>query len=304
MGTTYDYSYSDCLRRSQRANWDIDDFNDFVLDFDRPFLPEELAQVTRLEALTSAEQLLLNQIRGYSYACIFRFVEQYIIELVGELSADHTDPVARQALELFRWEEQKHQAMFSLFEDRFIEGFGTECEVIGDLDRVTAGILAGSRPAVLMLTTMLEWLTQAHYLAYFNGRSDEGQVDDAFAELFRLHWVEEAQHARLDTLETIQAVEPLDADERHLAVEEFLGLCSSLRDLVTAQAALDVASLERARGASYRSEDRLRIVDGQEQAMVHTFIGLGLRTRHFRRLVDHIHPRGEVLVDGYLEQVS
>ncbi|MEL7208841.1 MAG: metal-dependent hydrolase, partial [Actinomycetota bacterium] len=228
MTSGYDYTYADCVERSLRANWDIEDFDDLNLDFSRPFLPEELAQTASLAMLDPAERLRLNHIRGYSYAYLFRYIEEYIVRLVGDLADEHQDPTAKQALGQFQADEIKHQELFSLFENQFLERFGSPCDVIGDLEATSAAVLNHSRAAVLLLTSMLEWLTQAHYLAYFNEPTGAAELDEAYRQLFRLHWVEEAQHARIDSLETLRAVAPLTEHQRELAVDEFLDLCAAL----------------------------------------------------------------------------
>ena len=61
-----DYDYGDVLTASQRINWRIEDIigDGKELDFDKPFLPESLAQVGRLPFLDDYEQLALNHIRA------------------------------------------------------------------------------------------------------------------------------------------------------------------------------------------------------------------------------------------------
>ena len=44
---------------------------------------------------------------------------------------------------------------------------------------------------------MIEWMTQSHYVDSVRG---DAELEPLFANLLRCHWIEEAQHAKLDTL--------------------------------------------------------------------------------------------------------
>lgn len=295
------YSYSNCLKRSQKAAWDLEFFEDIELDFNKPFLPEALAQTEKITFLNEQEKLQLNQIRGYTYAYLFRFVEEYIIGLVDELHSEHEDGTAQQALNIFLEEEKKHQKLFQLFETCFKQGFSSECQVVGDMQVVADAILEHSRLSVLYLTAMLEWLTQAHYLAYFEERDESVKIDDAFKELFRLHWVEEAQHARLDELEVLRAVDEVSLAERQEAIKEFLKICDIFFGILKAQAQFDVESLALASGLELELDKKTEIISKQSVAYFHTFIRLGLLNRHFRDLIETVAPGSVAILDDYLK---
>lgn len=292
--------YGDCLRRSERVNWELSDFESIELDFSRPFLPEALAQVKTIKFLTPDERLWLNQIRGYTYAYLFRFVEEYIVGLVDSLSIDRRDPVEVAALTRFKDEEIKHQRLFEFFEQKFKSGFPVSCELVGNMEEVAKAILDRGRLAVLILTSMLEWLTQAHYLAYFHRESDDVDIDPAFAQLFRLHWVEEAQHAYLDTLEIARELESTDRAERKRAIAEFLNICDDFFGILCVQARLDLKAIQAASDRVFDDVSRARILLQQTSAYFDTFIRLGLLNRNFRKVVRQIAPDGDDALDGYL----
>ena len=294
-------SYADCIRRSKRATWELEHFRDIELDFFRPFLPDNLAATRDAPELSERERLLLNQIRGHAYAHIFQFVEEYIVALVEDLLIENGEHGADRprALKLFLAEEKKHQALFALFKERFAEGFGTPCGLVGNMREVAATLIGRPRLSVLILTAMLEWLTQEHYLAYFDD-SETGDIDDGFRELFRLHWVEEAQHARLDSIEALRVAGPMDASAREGAVAGFLELCDLLKPLLRSQAELDVESLERVADRKLADEERAAVLERQVESYHHTFIYLGLGNRHFRKLLAKVSPAALDAVDTYL----
>ncbi len=112
--------YAKCIEVSKRMRWDID--RDVIrgraFDFSKKFLPDGLSKVDRLVFLTAAEQRLLSQIQGRTYANIFGLVERFIAAKVLEVSREHWlgDQTALEALVRFSDEELKHQEMFRRIE--------------------------------------------------------------------------------------------------------------------------------------------------------------------------------------------
>lgn len=117
------YTYRETLVASQNVNWRIEDIigGDKRLDFTKPFMPESLARVEPLSFLTPDEKLVLNQIRGNTYLCIFGVVEEFILPFV----MDHVRPMLAsddyrvRALLQFASEEAKHIQLFRCFREEF-----------------------------------------------------------------------------------------------------------------------------------------------------------------------------------------
>ncbi len=82
--------YAKCIENSKRMRFDID--RDVIrgrkLDFAKKFLPDGLSRVDRLIFLSAAEQRLLSQVQGRSYANIFGLVERFIAAKVLEVSRE------------------------------------------------------------------------------------------------------------------------------------------------------------------------------------------------------------------------
>jgi hypothetical protein len=71
------------------------------------------------------------------------------------------------------------------------------------------------------LTTVIEWFTQLHYIEHVR---DASGLDELFRDLLRFHWMEEAQHAKLDTMLIDEIAETATLEERETAVDELLEL--------------------------------------------------------------------------------
>src|SRR5678816_3807697 len=83
------------------------------------------------------------------------------------------------------------------FAEAFAADFGTPCGVIGPPAAIASHVLGHPPLSVSLLTLHIEWMTQKHFQESVEG--DE-QIDPMFKNLLLHHWMEEHQHARLDTL--------------------------------------------------------------------------------------------------------
>jgi hypothetical protein len=285
------YTYEGVLATSQRVNWKIDDIigDDKRLDFGRPFLPEALAGVRKLDFLSPSEQRTLNQIRGLGYLVMFGLVEEYILPFV----LDHARPslayddYRTRALIQFASEEAKHIQLFKRFREEFDAGFGHHCEVIGPPEAVAAKILGYSPLAVALLTLHIEWFVQAHYL---DSVKDDGDVDPQFKSLLKHHWIEEAQHTKLDTLIVEELAATCAPGEIHRAVEEYLEIGAFIDGGMQQQVQMDLESFEQATGRRLTPEQRERFTEAQLKALRWTFIGSGITHPQFLATVGKLGP--------------
>ena len=198
----HDFRYPAILAASTRAAWQIDDVIGprAELDFKRPFLPDSLARTTALAMLSGKERLALNHIRAHDYLCMFGLIEEFILPFLMDHirpQLPNADDDCIRAMLTFAAEEAKHIQLFRRFHQLFTEGFGTECEMIGPAEAVAAEVMSHEPLSVALLVLMIEWMTQSHYVG--SVRAD-AELDPLFANLLRCHWIEEAQHAKLDTL--------------------------------------------------------------------------------------------------------
>jgi hypothetical protein len=287
----HDYNFADILQSSTRAAWRVEDVlsPDASFDLTRCFMPESLARTAGLTDFSDGERLLLNQIRGHEYLAIFGLVEEFVLPFV----LDHARPQlcgddARvRALLNFAGEEAKHIDLFKRFHARFVENFGVPCEVIGPSEVICTEVLRHDPLAVALAILQIEWMTQRHYLESVGG---DFRIDPLFANLLRHHWIEEAQHAKLDTLMVEALADRRGPSAIQSAVEEYLEIGSFIDTGLKAQSDLNLDAWERASGRILGAAERAAVAAQQHQALRWTYLGSGMTHPKFLATLAAISP--------------
>ena len=300
----HDFQYPAILAASNRAAWQLDDVigPDAILDFARPFMPEGLARSEALDMLTEAEKLTLNHVRAHEYLSMFGLVEEFILPFV----LDHVrhdlpdaDDVRVRAMLQFASEEAKHIQLFKRFRELFARGFGVGCEVIGPPEAVSKIVLGHQPLSVALFVLMIEWMSQSHYVDSVRG---EAELDPLFANLLRCHWIEEAQHAKLDTLMVEALAEGLSNQEIRAAVDGFLGIAEFFDMGCKQQAKFNAQALERASLRKLPPKQRDELIEQQHQALRWTYLGSGLVHKQFRATLGALSPTELARVDALATQ--
>ena len=294
---SHDYDYGSILETSGRVNWKLEDVIDGrTFDYSAPFLPEALAGVSTIGCLSAAEKLKLNQIRGFTYLALFGVVEEYIVPSVLDhvRTGDRSDDRAVQALLHFAEEETKHIELFKWFVREFERGFGTPCGVIGPAADIAAGILDHSPLGVFLTTLHIEWMTQKHYLESVKGTKEE--LDPLFCSLLKHHWIEESQHAKLDTLVVDKIAGALTPKEIENGIEDYMDIGKMLDGGLQAQIQLDLASLEKAIGRRLVDSEKAEIAEAQLPAYRWTFLLSGMTHPKFDRSLRELAAAGHARV--------
>jgi hypothetical protein len=292
------YTYEGALATAQRVNWKIEDVigGDKRIDFSKPFLPESLAGVRGLDFLSSDEQRTLNQIRGLGYLVMFGLVEEFILPFVLDEARPRLadDDYRTRALIQFAGEEAKHIQLFKRFREEFDAGFGHRCEVIGPPEAVAAKVLSYSPLAVGLLTLHIEWFVQRHYLESI--RDDQG-LDPQFKSLLKHHWLEEAQHTKLDTLMVETLAEGRSATEIEAAVEEYLHIGGLIDAGLKQQVDFDLDAFTRATGRELNEEEKDQFRREQLQANRWAYLGSGMSHEKFLATLGSISPAARKRVE-------
>src|SRR5262245_44614048 len=253
----HNYTYRGALETSERINWRIEDIigGDKRLDFTKPFMPEALAQVGRLNFLWAEEKRVLNQVRGHEYLAMFGLVEEFILPFAVEHARERIggDDYRVRALLQFASEEAKHIQLFKQFRREFAEGFGTECPVIGPPEAIASAILAHDPLGVAITTLHIEWMVQNHYI---DSVKDNQALDPQFKSLLKHHWLEEVQHAKFDTLMVESLAASRTEEEILNGVEEYLAIGGFIDAGLTQQVEFDMASLMAATGRYFNDEQQ------------------------------------------------
>jgi hypothetical protein len=289
---SHDYSYAGILENSLKVEWterQVLEGRDF--DYSKRFLPDRLSGVDNIRCLNDREKLKLNQIMGNAYCHIFAYVEEYIIPQALEAAQRdiYGDETRLRMLLRFAEDESKHQELFRRSSALFEKGFGVQCGLIPAREEVAKVVLSKSRLCSYLLTSMIEWFTQLHYVEHVRDRSE---LDGLFRDLVRYHWMDEAQHAKIDTLLINEIVREISEEDREKAVDELLELGGAIDGLLAQQADLDLGSLEKAIGRTLSEKDKAEIKASTQRAYRWTFIVSGLEHPNFVKIVSELTRRG------------
>lgn len=293
------YTYQDTLATSEKITWRIEDIIGGAksLDFRKPFMPETLARTQALGFLSPAEQKTLNQIRGHAYLSIFGVVEEFILPFL----LDQTRPQLQKndhetrALLNFASEEAKHIHLFKVFRAEFERDFGHHCDVIGPPEAIAKAVLAHSPLGVALAILMIEWMTQRHYL---DSIKDAQDLDPQFKSLLKHHWMEEAQHAKLDTLLVEEIAAKCSPAEIEAGVADYLKIGMIIDGGLEAQTKFDLEALARVTGRTLSESHAREAFEVQRQANRWTYLGSGMTHPNFLATLGQISPEGRKQVEG------
>jgi para-aminobenzoate N-oxygenase AurF len=282
MNTTY--SYAECLQNSYRVNWRIGDVVDGRrFDLSRRWLPAQLSGADAVASLSANEKTKLSHVEMGAYAHLFGFVEEYIapkmLGLAQDFQIDHRD--AFDALTNFAAEEVKHMALFRELRGRIDEALGFPLTLLQGQKEVARAVLSKANGAVLLLTDSTEWMTLLHYLSCFK---DNDALDPFTRHIFKAHWQEESQHARMDHLETLRAFKDISDHDRQVAIEDLIELVGAVDGLLQQQTELDVQNFERYLDRSLKGAQRKEVHARVLDAKRYTFIESGVTHPNFVEL--------------------
>jgi hypothetical protein len=266
------YSYGECLKNSYRVNWKISDvIGGRHFDASRHWLPARLSGAGRIACLTGAEKVKLSHVEMGAYAHLFGYVEEFIAPTMLGLARDYEIDrrEAFDALTNFAAEEVKHMNLFREVRACVDGAVGFPLALLPGAPDVAHAVLGKQTGAVLLLTAAFEWLTQLHYLSCFD--YDEA-LDPFTRHIFKSHWLEESQHARLDHLETLRAFRSMSAIDKDRAFDDLIELVAAVDGLLQTQAQLDVENLQaclwRRLGAAELQEIRAGVLAAKRYAFI------------------------------------
>ena len=279
-------SYAKVIDVSRRVRWEID--RDVVrgraFDYTRTFLPDGLSLASELAFLDPADQRLLSQVQGRTYAYIFGLVERFIAAKVMELGREHQfgDQVALEALVRMTDEEIKHQEMFRRLEGMMAADMPAGYTLTADPNAVARAVLAAPTWSVLALTLHIELFTQAHYRASIQ---PEAQICPLWKDVFLFHWKEESQHAILDEIELVAENARLDSAARDAAVDGLIALVGAVDGILQAQAKADTEYFVSAAGRRFTGAEVEQIQAGILKAYRWQYIVSGVMEPRFQKVL-------------------
>src|SRR5262245_53177102 len=293
------YSFQATLATSDTIHWRIEDIigGDKRLDFSKPFMPETFARVEPLAFLNEDEKRTLNQIRGNAYLCIFGLVEEFILPFVIDHARSQLqgDDYRVRALLQFASEEAKHIQLFKGFRRDFEDGFGTSCPMIRRPEAIATAILAHDLLGVAQTTLHIEWMVQRHYV---DSIKDDQELDPQFKSLLKHHWMEEVQHAKLDTLMVESLAAGRSEDERMRAVDEYIEIGGFIDGGLKQQVEFDMDSFQRATGRTLSELEQEEFRKVQLQANLWTYLGTGMTHEKVLATLESLTPKARQRVES------
>jgi hypothetical protein len=195
----------------------------------------------------------------------------------------------------FAEEETKHQDMLMRAMDQIEAGLGISCGVIQGREEVAEVVLGKSRLAALLLTSLIEWFTQLHYLEHVR---DDEKLDELFRDILKFHWIDESQHAKADSVLMNEIVGDLNEEEREGAIDELLELGMAIDGLLAQQTDMDIEALEGTTGRTFSGDEKDEIRTHQRRAYRWTFLVSGLEHPKFVKIVSELTDAGSKKIAG------
>jgi len=278
------YSFAACLDNAYKVNWRIADVLD-GRDFDmrKSWLPDRLSGAPQVTFLDDADKRRLTHVEMASYAHLFGYVEEFIAPTVLDLAQGYqiADRTAFDALTNFAAEEVKHMNLFRLVRGKVGETLGCPLDLLAGQEETARFVTGKNRGAVLLLTACIEWFTQLHYRECFEENSD---LDPLTKHIFKCHWMEEAQHAKMDHLETVRYFESASEPERAQAIDDLIELVAAVDGLLQTQAGHDIDNLSRYLGRRFGDAERQELLAAVLKAKRYTFLESGVTHPRFVEL--------------------
>lgn len=292
------YTYADCLANSYKVNWKISDvIGDHQFDRSLRWLPSQLSGADEISCLSDEEKLKLTHVEMGAYAHIFAFVEEFIAPTMVHLAQDFEieDRSAFDALTNFAAEEVKHQNLFREIRSMVDKTLGFPLTLITGQDEVAQVVRSKNIGAVILLTSAIEWFTQLHYVSAIK---DDDTLDPFTKDIFKAHWQEESQHARMDHLEGVRVFGKMTDAEKDTAVDDLIDLVAAVDGLMQTQVGYDVENLARYLDRTFTDTEREEITSNLLRSKRYVFIESGVTHPNFLELF------GEVTTPPQQEKVQ
>jgi hypothetical protein len=144
-------------------------------------------------------------------------------------------------------------------------------------------VLSKNPLSVALAILQIEWMTQRHYV---DSVRDDGQLDPQFKSLLKHHWMEESQHAKLDTLMVQAMAATRSADEIATALDGYVEIGGMVDGVIQQQLEFDCQAFETAIDRRLSAAERTELLAVQRQAVRWTYLGSGMTHKNFLATLD------------------
>jgi hypothetical protein len=228
---------------------------------------------------------------------MFGLVEEFILPFAVDHAREQLagDDYRVRELIQFAGEEAKHIHLFKQFRREFAQGFSTPCEFIGPAEDVKKFVLSHSPLGVGIAVLHIEWITLRHYIEAVRDNQD---LDTQFKSLLKHHWLEESQHAKVDTLIVEELAAKASEKEIDQAFQDYAAIGGFIDDGLKQQAEFNVDAFIMASGRSLSSVERQRMTDAVLKGMRWTYLGTGMTHPNFLSTVEGIRPSARTEIEA------
>jgi hypothetical protein len=286
------------------VNWTIGDvIEGQQFDLTRRWLPAKLSAANAVTCLTEDEKTRLTHVEMGAYAHLFGYVEEFIAPQMSMLGLDFKidNREGFDALTNFAAEEVKHMNLFRTVRAMVDSTIGMPLTLLSNEKEVARFVLSKNTGAVLLLTAAIEWFTQLHYTEAFK---DDESLDPFTKRIFKFHWLEESQHARMDHLETLRAFKKMTEADKDQAISDLIELVGAVDGLLQKQAMFDVQNLEKYLGRKFKEEEVDEIYVSELRAKRYCFIESGVTHPNFLKTFGGVtNPSQQAKVQAALKTV-
>lgn len=282
------YSYADCLQRALKINWKIEDLlKGKSFNTQKKWLPPRLSACDSIEWLTEEEKRKLTHVEMGAYAHIFGYVEEFITPKVVKLAKDQqaTEPVAFQALTNFAAEEVKHMTLFHQIREKVNQTLGVDLKLLSGEKETTNFVLSKNELSVVLLIACIEWFTQYHYLSAIK---ESGDLDPLTKNIFKAHWLEESQHAKMDHNEAIEIFDKMHPEERAEAIRDLIELLKAVDGLLQKQSAYDVENFSEYLGRTFSEKEGQDLYEKILKTKRWVFMESGITHPNFLEIFNYV----------------
>jgi len=130
------------------------------------------------------------------------------------------------------------------------------------------------------------------------------RLDPLFCSLLKHHWLEESQHAKLDTLIVDKIAGELQPEQIETGVDDYMDIGKMLDGGLAAQVQLDIESLQRATGRTFTVEGKAAITQEQTKAYRWTFLLSGMSHPNFDRSLRELSAQGHERVSQLARAIA
>ncbi len=167
--------------------------------------------------------------------------------------------------------------------------------MIGPPEAIASAILAHDPLGVALTTLHIEWMVQRHYV---DSVKDDQELDPQFKSLLKHHWMEEVQHAKLDTLMVESLAAGRSEEEIMRGVEEYIEIGGFIDGGLAQQVEFDLDSFERATGRQLTDVEKEEFRSLQLQANRWTYLGTGMTHEKVLETLASLTPKARQRIES------